>query len=95
MKGSLFLKVLVSFFLSLLSLSWHCGAMEMMFELPDRDTQCFYEDIDKGVSSTLEYQVRGPCTRHLLILIDAHPLVFQLMRTKEPVYFSHIGHIWR
>lgn len=71
MKGSLFVKVLVSFFLSLLTLSWHCGAMEMMFELPDRDTQCFYEDIDKGVSSTLEYQVRGPGT-WLFLLMRTH-----------------------
>lgn len=34
-------------------------ATELMFELPDRDKQCFYEDIDKGVSGTLEYQVIG------------------------------------
>ena len=44
----------------LLGLSWCCEATELMFELPDRDRQCFYEDIDKGTSSTLEYQVSHP-----------------------------------
>ncbi len=49
--------LLSSILVLLLSLSWCCEATELMFELPDRDRQCFYEDIDKGVSSTLEYQV--------------------------------------
>ncbi|XP_053386972.1 transmembrane emp24 domain-containing protein 7-like isoform X2 [Mercenaria mercenaria] len=32
-------------------------AGEMTFELPDNEKQCFFEEIDKGVESTLEYQV--------------------------------------
>ena len=32
-------------------------ATELTFELPDRDKQCFYEHIEKGISCTLEYQV--------------------------------------
>lgn len=32
-------------------------ATELTFELPDRDKQCFYEQIEKGISCTLEYQV--------------------------------------
>ena len=39
------------------ALSWCCEATELMFELPDRDRQCFHQEIEKGVSSTLEYQV--------------------------------------
>ncbi|XP_021360862.1 transmembrane emp24 domain-containing protein 7-like isoform X1 [Mizuhopecten yessoensis] len=30
---------------------------ELTFELPDNAKQCFYEHIDKGVESTLEFQV--------------------------------------
>ncbi len=54
------LKVLGSLLALLWSSSMLCSeATELMFELPDRDKQCFYEDIDKGVSGTLEYQVIG------------------------------------
>lgn len=49
--------VLAGILVLLLGLCWCCEATELMFELPDRDTQCFYEEIDKGVSSVLEYQV--------------------------------------
>lgn len=50
------LKVLGSVLVLLSSVLWRCQATELMFELPDRDRQCFYEDIEKGVSCTLEYQ---------------------------------------
>ncbi|XP_046544059.1 transmembrane emp24 domain-containing protein 7-like isoform X2 [Haliotis rubra] len=30
---------------------------ELTFELPDNERQCFFEKIDKGVKSTLEFQV--------------------------------------
>lgn len=56
LKGDMLASRLGSFFLLLLGCSWLCRA-ELMFELPDRDKQCFYEDIDKGVKGTLEYQV--------------------------------------
>lgn len=32
-------------------------AVELTFELQDRDTQCFFEDIKKNEQSTVEYQV--------------------------------------
>jgi hypothetical protein len=32
-------------------------ATELTFELPDNERQCYHEVIDKGVKSTLEYQV--------------------------------------
>jgi len=44
---------LISFFISTSSV-W---SVELTFELEDRDTQCFFEDIKKGEKSTLEFQV--------------------------------------
>lgn len=32
-------------------------AGELTFELPDNERQCFFEQIGKGVQSTLEFQV--------------------------------------
>jgi len=32
-------------------------AGEYTFELPDNQKECFFENIDKGVESTLEFQV--------------------------------------
>ena len=32
-------------------------AGEMTFELPDNEKQCFFEEIDKDVECTLEFQV--------------------------------------
>ncbi|XP_071788738.1 transmembrane emp24 domain-containing protein 7-like [Asterias amurensis] len=32
-------------------------ATELTFELPDNAKQCFYEEVDKGVKCTLEFQV--------------------------------------
>ena len=37
---------------------------ELTFELPANDKQCFYEEIKKGISTTLEFQVSSlPCSR--------------------------------
>jgi protein ERP2 len=33
------------------------GGVELTFELPDNAKECFYQDIKKNVSSTLEFQV--------------------------------------
>lgn len=39
-------------------------AVELTFELPDNAKECFYQEIEKNVTSTLEFQVgfllRGP-----------------------------------
>jgi len=43
--------IVLSFFVSF------AKALELTFELPDNANQCFYEDIEKGTKSTLEYQV--------------------------------------
>ncbi|XP_070536579.1 transmembrane emp24 domain-containing protein 3-like [Ptychodera flava] len=45
---------LTVFLISVLSVS---HAVELTFELPDNAKQCFYEEIDKDVRATLEYQV--------------------------------------
>lgn len=47
-------KVLALFLLSLLHVS-HC--VELTFELPDAAKECFFEVIEEGTESTLEFQV--------------------------------------
>ena len=48
-------KFLIKFlFLTFIS-SIYC--VELTFELPDSAEQCFYEEINKGIKSTIEYQV--------------------------------------
>lgn len=32
-------------------------SVELTFELPDSSVECFYEDIEKNTSATLEFQV--------------------------------------
>lgn len=51
---------MLSVYLALLCISvslWSSLAVEFTFELPDRDRQCFYEEIKQGTKGTLEYQV--------------------------------------
>lgn len=35
------------------------NAVELTFELPDNAKECFHEDIEKGVETTLEFQVKS------------------------------------
>jgi protein ERP2 len=34
------------------------GGVELTFELPDNAKECFYQEIQENVSSTLEFQVK-------------------------------------
>ena len=34
-----------------------CNSTELTFELPDREEQCFYEEIEKDVNVIFEFQV--------------------------------------
>lgn len=43
--------------LSILKLTRYCQGTELTFELPDRDRECFFQDIEKGTECSLEYQV--------------------------------------
>ncbi|VDP17316.1 unnamed protein product [Soboliphyme baturini] len=45
---------LLFFFIALVGF---LDAIELTFELPDNENQCFHEDIQKGTESTVEYQV--------------------------------------
>lgn len=45
---------------SLLATLLLAGGVELTFELDDNAKECFYQEIEKNVSSTLEFQVRGP-----------------------------------
>lgn len=72
-RRDMFIKMVVGLLVMLLGLSWRCEATELMFELPDRDRQCFYEEIEKGISCTLEYQVKtNKQTNSHTFLIKAH-----------------------
>ena len=65
-------------------------AVEFTFELPDRDRQCFHEEVKQGTRGTLEYQVninlylksvsykKTDCSEigGLCILFNAHQTVF-------------------
>ena len=35
----------------------NCASTELTFELPDREEQCFYEEIEKDVNVIFEFQV--------------------------------------
>lgn len=52
----MFNQILVPFVV-LLALVPFIGAVELTFELPDSAEQCFYEEITRGIKSTIEYQV--------------------------------------
>lgn len=43
--------------LLLLGLVLSSGGVELTFELPDNAKECFYQEIEKNVTSTLEFQV--------------------------------------
>lgn len=41
----------------LLTSVYMSGGVELTFELPDNAKECFYQEIQKNVSSTIEFQV--------------------------------------
>lgn len=43
---------------SLLGTFLLAGGVELTFELADNAKECFYQEIEKNVTSTLEFQVR-------------------------------------
>ena len=43
----------------LLFLAGICQSVELTFELPDSAKECFFEMIEQGTDSTLEFQVRA------------------------------------
>lgn len=45
--------------ISLLSTFLFTGGVELTFELADNAKECFYQEIEKNVSCTLEFQVRS------------------------------------
>lgn len=57
---------------------WCAGAagVELTFELPDNAKECFYEEIEKGTASSLEFQVGG-AERVELGKLCVHVLVLQ------------------
>lgn len=43
--------------LSIFGLIFRAAGVELTFELPDNARECFYQEIEKNVTSTLEFQV--------------------------------------
>ena len=80
---------MLTVFLALLCMSvsvWSSMAVEFTFELPDRDRQCFYEEVKQGTKGTLEYQVIKRYYKQLIAwmiqLASGWAFWFYLMRTK-------------
>ncbi|KAK3093195.1 hypothetical protein FSP39_012494 [Pinctada imbricata] len=51
------MQVTLQFLSFILFVFSHVFAGELTFELPDNERQCFFENIEKGTESTLEFQV--------------------------------------
>ncbi len=68
MAGCSSIHMLIAFAAVFFSVANHCGAVELTFELPDSAKECFYEVIEQGKESTLEFQVglNFPCSFVLL-----------------------------
>ena len=47
------------FILAVLNVSSiYSNSVQLTFELPDNEVQCFYEHVNKGVNTVVEFQVR-------------------------------------
>lgn len=46
------------------------AGVELTFELPDNAKECFFEEIEKGTSSSLEFQVgpEGQCISYVMLI---------------------------
>ena len=57
-SSSTLLKLLVNIFV-ITTIFRESAAVELTFELPDNAKECFYEVIEEGKTSTVEFQVCG------------------------------------
>lgn len=51
------MEIIKAFCILCISIFHTVSGGELTFELPDNDKMCFYENVDKGVQATLEFQV--------------------------------------
>uniref|UniRef100_A0A8C4XFA9 Transmembrane p24 trafficking protein 3 n=1 Tax=Erpetoichthys calabaricus TaxID=27687 RepID=A0A8C4XFA9_ERPCA len=69
-------------------------ATELTFELPDNEKQCFYEEVDKGVKFTLDFQViTGGHFDVDCILTDPTEHVLYQEKKKQYDSFTHTADI--
>lgn len=61
---------------ALLGAVFDAGSVELTFELPDNAKECFHQEIEKNVSSTLEFQVSFQKKKLILILTLQKPQKF-------------------
>lgn len=85
-------------FILLLGILEFCLATELTFELPDSAKECFYEEIKKNTSCTLEFQVYKIFflpTEHnnnlyLFRLLQVGSMMqIQYLKTQEAMYFTN------
>jgi len=83
-------KVLALFLLSLLHVS-HC--VELTFELPDAAKECFFEVIEEGTESTLEFQVvtGGHYDVDVLLMDPRQNVIYKQVKKQyaSPTSFQH------
>lgn len=70
-------------------------AVELTFELPDNARECFYEEILKNTTASLEFQVSiadagtpPPCTacKRQIITLTVHPRLKHVTRIRVSIY---------
>lgn len=87
-------------FILLIGILEFCLATELTFELPDSAKECFYEEIKKNTSCTLEFQVYLfflPCTQqhnnHINIFFRlsqvASMMQIQYQKIQKAMYFTN------
>lgn len=65
------------------------NSVELTFELPDNDKQCYYQEIEKNRTAILEYQVKFSSSDDELLLLWAIFII------QNNFYSIHIvGHNW-
>ena len=74
----------------LMAACWFNGiaAVELTFELPDNAKECFYEEIEKGTASSLEFQVSGDGCSSLIPVTFHSCLIPVILFGSRCTYYS-------
>lgn len=57
LKKICFFLIQISFILFVQFKTIYSNSVQLTFELPDNEKQCFYEHINKGINTVVEFQV--------------------------------------
>lgn len=71
-------------FVSILGCVFLVGSVELTFELPDNAKECFYQEIEKNVSSMLEFQVVTGGQYDVDVTLEApnKEIIYQILKTQ-------------